>query len=122
MSTAARLTALQRWLLNLQRGPGTANLIRRVERSHHKVKRDDGRVLRGLFVADDLCLTRHGAFYHVTDGKSATPISLEEVARRYELKEIRTRYRLAQDKWKYRNKKRMEQRVREHVTHKAKAS
>lgn len=101
MSTlpASPIEALRRWLAQLISDSGT-NRLRRVEALFANVMRDDTQKhLRGLMIADDLCITRSRAFFRV-DGTHATPISLEEVAANYNLDALQTRYRAAMDAWK----------------------
>jgi hypothetical protein len=86
--------ALMRWLAQLH-----YNHIRNVEQLHGAVMSDQKSPLRGVMIADDLCLTRKRAFYRV-DGKFAQPISVEEVAANYDLTALQSQYRKATDSWK----------------------
>lgn len=98
------LSDLQKWLAQIP-----YNSIRRVERAFDDVYRADGKMLRGLMVADNLCLTRQREFFVVgNDGKksTATPISNEEVAQHYNIADLQNEYRDAQDRWKSTTRKR----------------
>lgn len=101
MSTpsASPIEALRRWLAQLISDNGT-NRLRRVETLFAHVTRDDTQKhLRGLMIADDLCITRNRMFFRV-DGTHAVPVSLEEVAANYNLDTLQTKYRAAMDTWK----------------------
>lgn len=89
-------SALMRWLAQLN-----WKHIRRIERLQPKVVRDDKRPLRGVLLADDLCMTRERAFYKISaNGKRANPISFDDVAHQYDLGELQAVYRSMQDRWK----------------------
>lgn len=93
------LEALQRWLAQLITDNGT-NRLRRVEQAIAQVvRKDNGKHLRGLLVADDLCLTRRRTFFRI-NGTLAEEVSLEEVAANYNLTAMQEKYRAATDAWK----------------------
>jgi hypothetical protein len=91
------VTVLVRWLAGLQ-----YNAVRRIETPSllTTVVQADGRPLRGVLLADDLCLTRQRTFYQITDGK-ATPISHDDVAAKYDVEKLQQDYRKLQDQWKH---------------------
>jgi hypothetical protein len=98
------LAALQKWLVQTRRASGHDDYLRRVETLMENVRRADGRALRGLMVADDLCLTRRRVFYRLL-GTRATELTLEEVAAQYVLADMQARYKIAMDAWKSRNRR-----------------
>lgn len=90
--------ALARWLAQLHR-----NNIRNVETLHDAIRSDTHKPLRGLMVADDLCLMRQREFHRIqmtAQGKQSTSISLAEVAANYNLAAIQECYRDATNAWK----------------------
>lgn len=95
--------ALLRWLAQVP-----YNSIRRVERAFDDVQREDGKMLRGLMVAEDLCLTRQREFFLVTHDNEkaiAKQITFDEVVAKYSLDDLQTEYRGAQERWKSSNRK-----------------
>jgi hypothetical protein len=90
------LSALLHWRAQLE-----YNAIRRVETLAllNTIVRTDGRPLRGVLLADDLCLTRQRAFYRIVNGK-AILISNEDVAFQYDVQMLQEQYRTLQEEWK----------------------
>lgn len=91
MTPTTGLVALARWLEQLK-----YNDIRRAE-SFQSVTFQDGKKrkqLRGVMVADDLCLSRNRLFYKILDDKAVVmPLSL--VAEQYNVEALISGYRTA---------------------------
>lgn len=90
---------MARWLSHLH-----YNHIRNVEVIHPTALRSDNeKPLRGIMVADDLCLTRKREFFRcqmLGTGEVAVPMSVEEVAANYNLESMQAKYRRAMEAWK----------------------
>jgi hypothetical protein len=86
-------TALMQWLAQLH-----YNQIRRIETLFSAVA-PDKRPLRGVLIAEDLCLTRKRAFYRII-GERAVLLSIEDVAANYSLGVMQSTYRAAMESWK----------------------
>jgi len=86
--------ALSRWLSQLH-----YNHIRNIERLYPVERVDRKMGLRGVLVADDLCLTRKRTFFKI-NGERAEPISIETVAANYDLASMQAMYRTAMDSWR----------------------
>jgi len=96
MSSIAPITALARWLAQIQ-----YNHARRLETGIENVTRADepSKPLRGVHIADDLVLTRNRTFYQII-GLTAVLLTPEQVAARYNLADLQARYRSAVESWK----------------------